>query len=272
MGLSWEMEGKPASKVYSQCLVALTLILGFFLVWIGTNATVYSADAVAACVPIYVNYRGFLVFVSALAIIVPSTAALDFAFAEGSKPVEIGQRITIVILDGSTFARLAESITWISAEPLFKFLETPWPLLTGWLLFGLCAFMPFGQRLNIQQVIACVLASLVGIVYAFRVLPVYWNGNLVEYKKWNYVYYGLMVFLFTTIGVHGQGALVSSMTGAILILLGQYLDMSEKKRGTSWIHQGEENRHEVSFGYGHPVYVVGWLLLCMAMTIPMTSS
>ena len=77
------------------------------------------------------------------------------------------------------------------------------------------------------------------------------------------------VFLFTTVGVGGEGALIASMTGVILILLGQHIDMLEKKRGKTWLSEGEVNPHEVAFGYAHPVYVMGWLLLCMAMAIPM---
>jgi hypothetical protein len=271
MGISWELEGKPASAVYSQNLGALTLLFGFFLLWVGTNATAVDADAEVdnASVPIYVNYRAWLVFVSALVIIVPSTAALDFAFEQGSKPIAYGEKTGIFKLDGSTFARLSQSIIWFSAEPVAVLLETPWLLITGWMIFGLCAFMPFGDGFTIQKFITCIIGFIIGTVYTCRVLPAYWNGDLAEYRKWTYVYYAFMIFLFTTIGVDGQGPLVASMTGVFLIILGQHLDMMEKKRGKYWIQQGESNPHEVAFGYGHPVYVLGWILLCMAMSIPM---
>lgn len=269
MGLSWEMEGKPSSEVRSQSLGALTLMFGFFLVWVGTNATAYDAESFQPYVPIYVNYRAWLVFVSALVIIVPSTAALHFAFDQGSKPVEIVEKAGIFKLDGSTLISASKSIAWFSAEPFAAFLETPWPLFTGWMLFGLCAFMPFGGGFTIQKLISCTLGFLIGTTYTFRVLPAYWKGVAGEYKKWLYVYYVFFVFLFTTVGVGGEGALIASMTGVILILLGQHIDMLEKKRGKTWLSEGEVNPHEVAFGYAHPVYVMGWLLLCMAMAIPM---
>lgn len=269
MGVTWDFDGKPATRVSPQHLGALSFIFGFFLIWIGTNAVQYIDGAVAyTFVPIYLNYRTWFVFVSGLFIIVPANLALDYAFDTGSKPVEfLGG--WLYRLDGSTFKEASKEFPYFSLEYFAVILESPWLLVSGWILFGLSAFMPFGAGFSTQKLFACVVGCLIGIVYGLQVLPAYWNGDLALYKRWNYVYYSLTVLLFTAIGIDGQGPLISSMIGVFLILLGQYFEMLEKKRGKFWIQNGESNPREFAFSYGNPTQVLGWIILCMGMSIPM---
>jgi len=244
------------------------MILGFFLIWVGTNACVYDSYA-DLYIPIHLNYRGWFVFIATFFVIIPAIMALDFAFDQGSKPIGYDDYGILFELDGKTFEKMARSIPFPAAEHFAGFLETPWIVVSGWTFFGLCAFMPFGGGFTAQKFFACLLAILIGIVYGLCVLPSYWNGELKSYRGWSYVYFAFMMFLFTSIGVDGQYPLITSIMGVIMILLGQHVDMLEKKRGKYWLQGGESNPHEIAFGYGHPLYVLGWLLLSMAMSIPM---
>lgn len=261
MGVTWELEGRPYTDVPVQSLGALTMIYGLFLVWVGTNAQ-EMADIQHRYIPIYLNYRACLVFVAGLGIIVPSLVALDVAFEKGSTPVGYG-------LDGRNFKEASKAITFLALEPIAGSLETSWPFIAGWCLFGLTAFMPFGNGFTVQKLFVLLISFMVGPVYGLKVLPAYWTSEPEEYRKWTYIYYSLMVFLCTSIGIDGETTLIMAMIGAVLILFGQHLDMLEKKRGKVWVEHRQVNPKSVVFGYGHPIYIFGWILVCLAMAIPM---
>jgi hypothetical protein len=265
MGISWEMEGKPSSDVTPHNFGALTLILAGYLIWIGTNAT-FLDGFLDVYIPIYMGYRAWFAFFAAFFIVIPSTVVLDFAFAQGAAPIPLA--FGIYQLDGKACRSLVESLLFPNLGFLGEYMETPWPLLCGWFLFGLSSFMPFGNGLSFQNTITFLICCAVGTIYATRLLPAYWNRE-VEYKKWTYAYYAGMVCLMVAIGVGGQGALIPSMLGGIFILLGHHVQMSEKKKGNHWIEYGvEKPQPEVVYGLGHPIHVIGWLLLCLGMSIP----
>ena len=269
MGITWEVQGRPATDVSPHHLGALCLLYGFFLIWVGTNAVQYEEGLVVGVyVPLYLNYRSWFVFISGLFIIVPANLALDFAFDNGSQPVDHLVDGWLYKLDGSTFKEISSNFPYFS-QGIGAVVETPWLLIGGWIFFGICAFMPFGNGFTMQKLMASIVASLIGLVYALQVLPAYWRADLPAYKRWNYVYYSGMVILFTSIGLDGSAPLISSMVGVFFILLGQYFEMLEKKRGKFWIQQGQTNPREVAFSYGNPIHVLGWIILCMGMAIPM---
>lgn len=271
MGTTWELEGQPATDISSQNLGALTMILGFFLLWIGTNANDFEYDS-SLFIPIHLDYRAWFVFVAAFAVIIPGVTALDFAFDQGSEPIAYDEKERFMRLDGKTFENAFASVPYFSAEHLVAFLETPWIVVTGWAFFGLCAFLPFGGKFTAQKFFACFICVIIGTIYGLRILPAYWRGDLIQYRWWTYVYYAFMVFLFTTIGVDGEVPLICSMLGVIMLLLGEHISMLEKKKGKYWLHQAESNPRGTAFGCGNPLYVFGWLLLCMAMASPMRSN
>ena len=267
MGISWEREAKPSSDIAAHNFGALTLILGYYLIWVGTNAIVLSGYA-AVYVPIYLGYRAWFAFIAAFFMVIPSSVVLDFAFEKGSQPVPLAFG-NLYKLDGRICREVAESLPYFKSGLLGDFMETPWPLLFGWILFGLCSFMPFGTGISWQKAMTFLICCFIGTVYTARLLPAYWNRE-VQYKTWTYAYYAGMVSLFITMGVGGQGTLLPSMLGTILIVLGQHVELFEKKKGKHWIEHGEENpRAKVAYGIGHPIYVAGWLLLCLGMSIPM---
>jgi hypothetical protein len=202
-----------------------------------------------------------LTFVAAFVIIIPSLLALDLAFDEGSEPVGYS-------LDGRTFVEASKKVTVVTLEPFARVLETPIFFMTGWVLLGLCSFMPFGGGFTWQKLFTCILPIVIGAVYAVLVLPAFWNADLPKFKRWRNVYYVLMVLLFTSVGVHGGAPLIMSMFGVFFVLLGQHFDMLERKRGAWWLQEREINPNPTAFGIGQPIYLIGWILLCLSISIP----
>lgn len=267
MGISWDMEGRPTCDVPSQNLGALTLILGLYLFWVGTNSILLD-EYVRRYIVIHTGYRSWFVFWFAFVHIIPSSMALDFAFDQGSEPAPLLAVGELYKLDGRTLREVVENLPFCSKSGLLgDALETPWPLLSGWILFGLCSFMPFGNGVTFQEFMTCLICCTTGIIYTFRLLPAYWNREA-TFRTSTFAYYSSMGLLAITIGVGGQW--VPSIMGILLILLGQHVELFEKKKGKHWIQHGEENpRPTVAYGVGHPIYVLGWLFLCYAMSVPM---
>jgi hypothetical protein len=261
MGVTWDGEGKPNPDITIHSLGFLMLLFSIFLLWVGTNA-VLMADFNAKYIPIYLNYRAWLVFVAGLVIIVPSLLSLDLAFDEGSEALGY-------CLDGRTFVLASRQSTLLTLEPFARAVETPFFFLSGWVLLGLCCFMPFGGGFTFQKLFSCLFAIGIGAVHALLLLPAYWKADVEAFKKWTYAYYGAMGLLATSIGAHGEAPLILGMFGAIFILIGQHFDMFERKRGSWWLDKQSVNPGTTVFVVGQPIYVTGWILLCLAMAVPM---
>lgn len=264
MGVSWDLEGVPSSNIVCQSLGTLALLFGVFLFWIGTNAireVDFNVPGTILYFPIYTNYKGVLAFVAAFVLIIPSLLALDLAFDEGSEPNGFS-------LDGRTFVEASKQVTAVTLEPFAGLVETPVFFLLGWTLLGLCAFMPFGEGFTIQKIFMCIIPIGIGGVYSLKLLPAYWKADQVEFKTWRNAYHLLMIFLSVATGVGGGAPLLMSMFGVFFILLGQHLDMLERKRGTWWLQERELNPHPTVFGIGQPIYLLGWMFLCLSMAIP----
>jgi len=274
---SWDLKGKPKTNtnVYVQNLGPLLLIFGVFLFWVGTNA-VSMADLNQNYIPFWTtNTRGCFVFIAGMILIVPGTLALDLAFDEGSLPVVPGFRDVIVYrLDGNTFTELIQKhFTKFDLSWMARLLETPLLGSIGWLLMGLCSFLPFGvTELTIQKFCTMAVCFSVAAVQFLLVTPALWKSDEKAYTKWTYVYYGLMASLGICIGVASGIALLLSIFAIGLILAGQRKDMyDERKRGHMWLTGTPPtiNPDPQVYGLGQPIYLLGWILLCTAMSIPM---
>ncbi|OEU15039.1 hypothetical protein FRACYDRAFT_261490 [Fragilariopsis cylindrus CCMP1102] len=274
---SWDLKGKPKTNtnVYVQNLGPLLLIFGVFLFWVGTNA-VSMADLNQNYIPFWTtNTRGCFVFIAGMILIVPGTLALDLAFDEGSLPVVPGFRDVIVYrLDGNTFTELIQKkFTKFDLSWMARLLETPLLGSIGWLLMGLCSFLPFGvTELTIQKFCTMAVCFSVAAVQFLLVTPALWKSDEKAYTKWIYVYYGLMASLGICIGVASGIALLLSIFAIGLILAGQRKDMyDERKRGHMWLTGTPPtiNPDPQVYGLGQPIYLLGWIMLCTAMSIPM---
>ncbi|KAL3924370.1 MAG: hypothetical protein SGILL_001085, partial [Bacillariaceae sp.] len=115
-------------------------------------------------------------------------------------------------------------------------------------------------------------------IYCVFLLPSLWNGDLAAFTKWTFVYYALMIAWSVSIGIGGGVALLLSIFGVAFVLVGHRWDLYERKRGIAWLDTELENESSKFdfiqafpqvFGIGLPLTVVGWLLLCLGMSIPM---
>mmetsp|Transcript_27919 Transcript_27919/g.61499 ORF Transcript_27919/g.61499 Transcript_27919/m.61499 type:complete len:311 (+) Transcript_27919:29-961(+) len=277
MGYTWFLEGKPktTSNIMIQNMGPMLLILGVFLLWVGTNA-VSMADLNQSYVPFWTtNTRGWFAFIAGMFLIVPGQLAMDLAFDQGSKPVVPGFKDTYVYkLNGDTFAALAQEhlsqfdLVWIA-----RWLETPLLGSIGWFLMGICSFMPFGvKEPTFQKFLTMFICFAVPPVHYVLLTSAFWRSDAVEYEKWLSVYFGLMVALAIAIGISSKISFLLSLIGVALILSGQRKDFyDERKRGTLWLTASPPtmNPNPQVFGLGQPLYIIGWIMLCAAMSIPM---
>jgi hypothetical protein len=280
MGITWDSEGKPqsSSQVYVQNLATPLLVLGVFLFWIGTNV-VLMADLNQTYLPIWTTVsRSWCVFLAGMLLIVPAIMALDFAFDQGSQPVAVQETLNLYKLDGSTFTRLLSDVRWVPGAFVATVLESPILLALGWTLMALTCFLPFGlTELTIQQFCAMTICFAMAPVYGIFVLPALWKGDSASFTRWSYGYYGLMVLWATSIGIRGGIALLLSIFGVLLVLVGHRWDLYERKRGIPWLatNIGDASTNTTretlaqAYGIGQPVGFIGWILLCLAMSIPM---
>lgn len=267
MGLTWDLDAKPNPDVYIQNPGTLLLFFGLFLFWVGTNG-VLIADLQQSYLPLFINSRSWCVFVAAIVCILPAQLALDLAFDEGSEP--IATRPYSFSLDGGSFQELSRSVKLLEFGPFARLLETPCLWFAGWVFLGLCCFLPFGvTALTIQKFCTLTICLLIAPVYACLVLPALWRADQPSFQKWSYIYYGLMILLATAIGIGGGVALLLSMMGVGLILVGERKDLYERKRGMSWLESRTVNPNPQVYGIGQPLYVLGWVFLCLAISVPM---
>lgn len=277
MGFSWFFEGKPRinSNILVQNIGPLLLLFGVFLLWVGTNA-IFMADLNLSYVPFWTtNIRGWFVFIAGLFFIVPGQLAMDLAFDQGSLPVTPGFRDSYVYkLNGNTFAALArDNITRFDIVWLARLLETPLLGSIGWFLMGLSSFMPFDEiDLTVQKFFTMFICFAIPFIQYGLLTPALWRSDAEAYKKWQYVYYCLMVALVITIGLSHGIALLFSLFGVGLILGGQRKDMhDERKHGTLWLTGSPptSNPNPQVYGIGQPLYILGWIMFCTAMSVPM---
>lgn len=276
MGHTWFLEGKP--KADSDLLVhnmgPILLIFGVFLFWAGTNA-VAMADLNQSYIPFWTtNPRGWCVFIAGMVFIVPGQLAMDLAFDQGSLPVTPGFRDMYVYkLDGNTFAALArENITRFDLVWMARLLETPLLGTIGWFLMGLSNFMPFGVRdPTLQKFLSMNLCFAIPVVQFFLVNPALWRSDGKDYEKWQKVSYGLFLALFIAIALSGAMALAMALLGIGLIVSGQRKNMhDERRRGILWLKESPTvNPKPQVFGLGQALFILGWIMLCIAMSVPM---
>eukprot|EP00980_Cylindrotheca_fusiformis_P008296 scaffold1736_cov127-Cylindrotheca_fusiformis.AAC.110 len=257
MGVVWDYNGKANREAVFNNGVWLLMIVGLYLLWIGLNAIDISEYAGGAFVPIETDVRAWFAFVGGLGIVVPSQIAMEYAFERGSEVSGYG-------LNGDSIGALSNKFRLFNIEPLARSFETPLFYIVGWAVLSFSAFLPFSDY-TLQMLLTFILALFIGPVYSLLVLPAYWAGNMTDHTKYMYIYCILMAALAAVLGLQGGLYLAVSIVGVILILLGQYLDFGEQKRGRSWLVGRKVNQNWSLFGIGNPIFVVGWILLCHAI-------
>jgi hypothetical protein len=262
MGITWDKEGRPNTSISTQNHGFILLFFAIFLFWIGTNAVYFGNEQGNAYIPIYSGARTWLTFIAGPFIIVPTQMFLDHAFDEGSN---VSGKFC---LNGQTLPSAFAGSFSFNTDPIGVFLETPVLYLLGWLLLGISQFLPSGMGLNIGEAFAFVFCITSGCVYALKVLPFYWRGYYDQHRQWNGVYYASMCLLGLSVGVHSWTAFFLATLGVLGILGGQHMDMVERKRGFFWLYDRKSNPAPTVFGIGQPLHTTGWIVLCLAMSVP----
>ena len=70
------------------------------------------------------------------------------------------------------------------------------------------------------------------------------------------------------LGHTGGIQLVLSLAGAILIIAGQKTVFGDRKRGDHWMETQEVNPNPIVYSYGEPLFMTGWILISLGMSIP----
>ena len=277
MGFLWIKKGKPQTneKICTQNIGPLLLVFGVFLLWIGTNG-VRMVDANNSYVPFWTtSSRGVSVFIAGMGLIVPGQLFIDYAFDQGSLPSTPGLFDKYVYkLNGNTFSSLArdyvsrlDMVLWFA-----RLLETPFLGTFGWILMGVSSFMPFGVTpFSIQKILAMSFCFAIPVIRYGFVTPALWRSDAESYQKWSYVYYGLMLGLVVSISLGHGIALLFSLLGVGLLLAGERREVTdERKKGSLWLAPTPTvNPSPQVYGLGMPLYVLGWIMLCTAMSVPM---
>lgn len=119
MGDTWEQQGKPNPNPVVYNMGGPLFVFGWFLFWVGMAATTDTTDTTITGIPIYLNARSAMAFLSGCGM-VPVVMFLDYAHDEGAEFLGFGT-------DGRYFGR---------------FLESPVPFILAWTFFGFSSWLP----------------------------------------------------------------------------------------------------------------------------------
>lgn len=247
MGDSWEQEGRPNPNPVVYNLGGPLFIFGWFLFWLGSCSTPATEGGSAMYLPLYLTGRSYLAFLAGCGM-VPIVMMLDYAHDQGAEYVGFGT-------DGRFFGRFA---------------ETPIPFLLAWTLFGIASLLPFGgDGPSLRQWLILVNCILQGVVAGVLIQTALYKGDMAGKNKWSIPFVILFVLLAANIGLHGGAALALALPGAALVVLGQKTVFGDRKRGDYWMETQEVNPNPIVYSWGEPLFMTGWILMSLAMAIPM---
>lgn len=247
MGDTWEKEGKPNPNPIVYNLGGPLFVFGWFLFWIGMASSV--GGVFESGLPIYFNARTLLAFFAGCGM-VPIVMMVDHAHDEGGKYLGFGT-------DGSHFGRLFES---------------PIPFVIMWILFGLASFFAIDNTIiqpDTRRYILLANVLLQGIVAGGLIQTAVYKGNIVLKRKFSMIFVVLFLALAVNIGFHGGLALYLGLAGAVLVVLGQITVFKNRKRGDYWMVNKVVNPNPIVYSLGVPLFIIGWILLSLAMSQPM---
>lgn len=99
-----------------------------------------------------------------------------------------------------------------------------------------------------------------------------YNGDMAGKNKFSIPFVLLFIALAVEIGFNANvGALgwLLSVPGAMLIIAGQKTVFGDRKRGDYWMQNNQTvNPNPVVYSPGEPLFMTGWILMFLAMSIP----
>ena len=296
IGTFWEGAGKPNFHPVSECAssycacdvlthVAYLLpaamqivynmggplfVWGWFFFWIGISgmainlqeANIYP-DRSFWYIPIFLNWRTCLGFLAGCGM-VPVVRFLDYSHDEDGP--WLGENS-----EGKVFRKW-----WLGTDGTYFgiFLESPWPFVTAWSLFGFSSFLTFDNSIKVGAREAIILANCIlqGIDAGILIQANLYAGNMAGKNKFSLPFVALFLALGINIGSRWDWrALALSLPGTILIILGQKTVFGARKRGDYTMkNAGKANPYNKVFVYswGEVFFMMGWILICWGLSMP----
>jgi len=281
MGTAWEGSGVPNFHPIVYNMGGPLFVWGWFLFLMGTSSVPFDRNEVDALfgkgevnywqedggpynIPLFLNWRTALSFIGGCAM-VPVVGFLDFSHDE----------------DGPWCGENAETPKkiflkwWLGTDGTYfgLFLESPWPFVMAWSLFGFSCFLDIRDEFNVGWQEVCILINCVlqGVDAGILIQQNLYGGNLKGKSMFSLPFVLLFFLLAFNIGSHWSWrALALSLPGAILIILGQKTVFGARKRGDYTMQNGEANPYNKVFVYswGEVFFMMGWILICWGMAMP----
>jgi hypothetical protein len=95
-----------------------------------------------------------------------------------------------------------------------------------------------------------------------------YKGDLATKNFWSVPFVLLFMALAVELGHKGGTRLALSLPGAILIIAGQKTVFGDRKRGDNWMETQVVNPNPIVYSYGEPLFMTGWILMSLVMSIP----
>jgi hypothetical protein len=95
-----------------------------------------------------------------------------------------------------------------------------------------------------------------------------YKGDLATKNFWSVPFVLLFLALAVELGYPGGIRLGLSLPGAILIIAGQKTVFGDRKRGDYWMDTQLVNPNPIVYSYGEPLFMTGWILMALVMSIP----
>ncbi|CAJ1942446.1 unnamed protein product [Cylindrotheca closterium] len=264
MGAVWDATARPNKDCSFNNGFFYFLVIGVYCLWVGFNAVDIPNGTLMAYMPLETGLRGWFAAIAGLGLIVPASIAMEYAFEKDSEVTGDG-------LSGDVITKLMSGISAVNTEPFARVLETPFIAILGWMVLAFTLYLPF-QVFNLEIFFSSILAASAGLFYNLMVLPTYWTGNLQDHNKFVYVYSVFMIAFAIVLGLNSVPTMVMSVLGTVMILLGQFLDLLEQKKGRFWLQERIDNPTLSLFGIGQPLLVFGWVLVCQAVALPIVDT
>ena len=288
MGTLWEQSGKPNFHPIVYNMGGPLFVSGWFMLWLGTcglpgvaspnniygpasavgvNGTVAAGAFTNVFVPLFLNVRTLVAFFGGCGM-VPVVRWLDYSHDEDGPWCGENK-------EGKVFGKW-----WLGTDGTYfgLFLESPWPFVIMWTVYGFSAFLTFDNQLGVQtngvrEALLCLNCILQGVDAGILIQANLYAGNMAGKNKFSKPFVLLFFSLAINIGYSwGWIGLALSLPGAILVILGQKTVFGHRKRGDYTMQNaGKANPYDNVnvYSWGEVFFMIGWILICWAMSLPL---
>eukprot|EP00440_Ansanella_granifera_P058569 gb/GFBE01063479.1/.p1 GENE.gb/GFBE01063479.1/~~gb/GFBE01063479.1/.p1 ORF type:complete len:519 (+),score=126.52 gb/GFBE01063479.1/:1-1557(+) len=270
MGTKWEESGKPNFHPIVYNMGGPLFVWGWFYLWLGScglpgvasELNIYP-DFGKPYIPLFLNIRTLISFTFGCAM-VPVVRFLDYSHDEDGP--WCGENS-----EGKVFGKW-----WLGTDGTYfgLFLESPWPFIISWVMYGFSAFWTFDNKLAFSPRALVLLMNCLaqGIDAGILIQSNLYAGNMKGKQIFSLPFVILFVGLAINVGFGwGWIALALSFPGAILIILGQKTVFGARKRGDYTMkNNGKANPYgEVRvYSWGEVFFMMGWILICWGEALP----